>query len=296
MRHLRVASALLCASVLLCSCVTAVRRDAEDSEALDAFLDSGPSGLVCDETRVVGATSFSPTCLPTEQDAQLTATGLESLSKPLRQCVLTSLPVETGNVDPTACQRGAAQVLQGRLRQLGWLDASVAPQKDTAQPRQAHLDVQLGVRYQVGPMSVERNEEGRVAELVGTVTDVHDRRMLEEARAAAPEGSWYTTTVLAEMYARVFQMKKFQAVWIVGGEPDPERGLVPVTIDVLEKSSNKPAKKKKDKDRHPQPPTVSKRKPVDECPRRGSICLNGRDCVFDQYMGCTICMCRPTRW
>lgn len=287
MRHLRVTGALLLASVLLCSCVTVNRRDAEDSEALEAFLDSGPSGLVCDETRVVGATSFSATCLPTEQDVLLSARGLEPLSEPLRQCVLTSLPVETGNVDPTACQRGAAQVLQGRLRQLGWLDASVAPQKDAVQPRQAHLEVQLGVRYQVGPMRVERNEEGRV----------DPERILVKARAAAPEGSWYTTTVLAEMYARVFQMKKFQAVWIVGGEPDPQSALVPVTIDVWEKDSNKPAKKKKkDKERHPEPPTVSKRKPVDECPRRGSICLNGRDCVFDQYMGCTICMCRPTRW
>lgn len=284
MRHLRVASALLFASVLLCSCVTPSSRAAEDSEALEAFLDSGPSGLVCDGTRVVGATSFSATCLPPEQDVLLTATGLEPLSEPLRQCVLTSLPVETGNVDPTVCQRGAAQVLQGRLRQLGWLDARVAPQQDASLPRQAHLDVRLGVRYQVGPMSVERNEEGRV----------DPERILVKARAAAPEGSWYTTTVLAEMYARVFQMKKFQAVWIVGGEPDAERAIVPVTIDVWEKDSHKPAKKKKDKD--PRPPTVSQRKPVDECPRRGSICLNGRDCVFDQSMGCTLCMCRPARW
>jgi hypothetical protein len=276
----------LLASVLLCSCATTRRAadDAEDSEALEAFLDSGAAGLVCDDTRVVGATSFSPTCLPTEEGVLLTAKGLESLSEPLRQCVLTHLPVETSSADPTACQQGAAQVLQGRLRQLGWLDATVAPLRDTASPRQAHLEVQLGVRYQVGPLRVERNEEGRV----------DPERILVKARAAAPEGSWYTTTVLAAMYARVFQMKKFHAVWIIGGEPDPERQLVPVTIDVWEKGTGKPAKKEKEK--RQEQPTVSKKKPVHECPKRGSICLNGRDCVFDKYLGCTVCACRPTRW
>jgi hypothetical protein len=269
MRHFRVASLLL-ACALLCSCAT-TRRDSEDSESLEAFLDSGPAGLVCDDTRVVGATSFSPTCLPTEEGVRLSATGLESLSEPLRGCVLTRLPVETSNTDPTACQQGAAQVLQGRLRQLGWLDATVAPQVDAAAPRQAHLDVQLGVRYQVGPLHVEHNEYARVA----------PERILVKARAAAPEGSWYTTSVLAAMHARVFQMKKFQAVWIVGGEPDPERKLVPVTIDVWEKNKPKVAKKKK---------------PGQDCPKRGAICLNGRDCVFDQYLGCSVCTCRPVRW
>jgi hypothetical protein len=282
MRHLTVASTLL-ACALLCSCAT-TRRGADDSsegsDPLEAFLDSGPAGLVCDETRVVGATSFSATCLPTEEGHRLTATGMDSLSEPLRQCVLTQLPVETGSADPTACQRGAAQVLQGRLRQLGWLDATVAPQQDTSAPRQAHLAVQLGVRYQVGPMSVERNDDGRV----------DPERILVKARAAAPEGSWYTTTVLAAIHARIFQMKKFQAVWVVGGEPDPERQLVPVSIDVWEKSSGKPAKKEK------APPRVSKKKPGHDCPRRGAICLNGRDCVFDQYLGCSICVCRPVRW
>jgi hypothetical protein len=269
--------------VLWCSCATSRRAadDTESTEALEAFLDSGPAGLVCDDTRVVGATSFSPTCLPTEEGVLLSAKGLESLSEPLRQCVLTSLPVETGRVDPTVCQRGAAQVLQGRLRQLGWLDATVTPEQDTASPRQAHLSVDLGVRYQVGPMRVERNEYGRV----------DPERILVKARAAAPEGSWYTTSVLAAIYARVFQMKKFQAVWIVGGEPDPEGQFVPVTIDVWEKSSGKPARKEKE-----QAPTVSKRKPVHDCPRRGSICLNGRDCTFDKYLGCTLCVCRPARW
>jgi hypothetical protein len=286
MRHLCAAGVWLLASVLLCSCATTRRAadGAEDSEALEAFLDSGPAGLVCDGTRLVGATSFSATCLPTEEGVLLTAKGLESLSEPLRQCVLSSLPVETGGVDPTACQRGAAQVLQGRLRQLGWLDAAAAPAKDTASPRQAHLEVQLGARYQVGPMSVERNEYGRV----------DPERILVKARAAAPEGSWYTTTVLAAIYARVFQMKKFNAVWVVGGEPNREGQFVPVTIDVWEKGTGKSSKKEKEP--RPEPPTARPKKPVNECPRRGSICLNGRDCVFDKYLGCTICACRPARW
>jgi hypothetical protein len=284
MRHLTAASVLL-ACALLCSCA-ATRRAAEgseDSEALEAFLDSGPAGLICDDTRIVGATSFSSTCLPPEEGVHLSATGLQSLSEPLRQCVLSRLPVETGPVDPSACQRGAAQVLQGRLRQLGWLDATVAPQQDAAAPRQAHLDVRLGVRYQVGPLHVEQDENARIS----------PERILVKARAAAPEGSWYTTSVLAEMHARVFQMKKFHAVWIVGGEPDPESQVVPVTIDVWEKTSNSPSKKNEPKKSEPK---VSKKKPGHDCPKRGAICLNGRDCVFDRYLGCNVCVCRPVRW
>ncbi|MDY7226088.1 hypothetical protein [Hyalangium rubrum] len=281
MRHLAVARFLLVllACGLGCSCATARGTSAaEEEDSLELFLDSGASSLVCDETRLVGATSFSPTCLPTEESSRVTTTGLESLAEPLRECVLTSLPVETGNADPTACQRGAAQVLHGRLRQLGWLDATVSPPPRTPAPHTASLSVQLGVRYQVGPLFVEPDADARVA----------PERILTKARAAAPEGSWYTSSVLAAMHSRVFQMRKFRAVWVVGGEPDPERRLVPVTIDVWEKPS-KPGKKDK-------PPKLSKQKRPDHCPKRGSICLNGRDCTFDHGLGCTVCSCRPGRW
>lgn len=284
MRHLAVARFVLAllASGLWCACAT-TRGTTNDSaveaeDALEQFLDSGASSLVCEETRLVGATSFTPTCLPTQASSRVTATGLESLSQELRECVLTRLPVETGDVDATACQQGAAQVLEGRLRQLGWLDASVSPLPSTPAPREAHLAVRLGERYQLGPLLVEPDEDARV----------EPHRILAKARAAAPEGSWYTSNVLAAMHSRVFQMRKFRAVWIVGGEPDPERHIVPVTIDVWEKPSKAG---KKDK-----PPKLNKKKRPDHCPKRGSICLNGRDCTFDQRMGCTVCSCRPGRF
>jgi hypothetical protein len=281
MRHLSVARGLLCllGGALLCSCAT-FRPDFEVQEeaSVDHFLDSEAPSLVCDETRVVGATSFSPTCLPAEGPTRLMVTGLEPLSEPLRACVLTSLPVETGSTAPLACQQGAAQILQGRLRQLGWLDATVSAQEAPAGASAAHLHVQLGGRYQVGPLTVE-NEGWKVA----------PHRILTKARAAAPEGSWYTSNVLADIHSRVFQMRKFRAVWVVGGEPDPQTHVVPVTIDVWEKASGKPGK-----------PKVSKQSPSrrpDHCPKRGSICLNGRDCTYDHTLGCVICYCRPdARW
>lgn len=266
MRHLLLACVLLLASALLCSCATA-HGDAWAPDGLSVDLDA-PS-LVCDETRLEGATTFTPSCRPTDETSAFPVTGLEALSPSLHTCVLTSLPVETGPVDPLPCQQGAAQVLQGRLRQLGWLDATVAPQ--------AGLDVQLGERYRIGGLQVEHDPDARVA----------PHRILSKARDALPEEAWFTPSTLAAMQARVFQMKKFRAVWVIGGEPDPEQRIVPVVIDVWEKPGKKPRK--------PKLRQESRRKRPDHCPKRGSICLNGRDCAFDQRLGCTVCNCRPSR-
>ncbi|MBN1208241.1 MAG: hypothetical protein JXB05_25500 [Myxococcaceae bacterium] len=268
---------LLCS--LLCACAT-TRGGADGSEedTLESFLDSAPPGLVCGETRLVGATAFSATCLPVDGAPRLSVTGLEALPEPLRDCVLTRLPLETGHVAPAACLQGAAQVLQGRLHQLGWLEATVSPPTNRPGLSEAELTVQLGGRYRVGPLQVEQSEDGRV----------EPHRILTKARAAAPEGSWYTSSVLAAMHSRVFQMRKFRAVWVIGGVPDPERKVVPVTIDVWEKPSREPGRPKLSKHRG------SKR--AEHCPRRGTICLNGRDCTYDHRLGCTVCTCRPGRW
>ncbi len=278
MRHLSVVrafvSVLTCS--LLCSCAMSRGALAEEEEGpLESFLDSEPPGLVCDGTRLVGATSFSETCLPMESGPRLTVDGLEQMPEPLRECVLTSLPVETGRGDSAACLQGAAQVLQGRLRQLGWLEASVSPGSGNPGVSEAQLHVQLHSRYQVGVLRVEHSEEdGRV----------DPWRILVKARAAVPEGSWYTSGALAEIHARVFQMKKFRSVWVYGGEPDFRNKVVPVIIDVWEK----PPKSRKVK--HPK--AERPRKP-DHCPRRDAICINGRDCSYDQGLRCIICSCRP---
>lgn len=266
---------------LLCSCVTIHgASDEAGDDALESFLDSDRPSLVCDGTRIVGATSFSATCLPVEEAPRLTVAGLESMSEPLRECILSGLPVETGSGDPSACQQGAAQVLQGRLRQLGWLDATVSPPTGTPNVSEALLSVQLGGRYRVGPLHLERTEQD---------WRVDPERILAKAYSAAPEGSWYTSSVLAEMHARVFQMKKFRAVWVIGGQPDPQNLIVPVTLDVWEKA-HKPKKPKLARHERPRPELP------DHCPRRGAICFNGRDCTYDQRFGCVVCNCRPACW
>jgi len=278
MRHLVVRSTLsVLACSLLCSCVTSRGTTPEEEEgALGSFLDSGPSGLVCDGTRLVGATSFSETCLPTEKAPGPTVSGLEPLPEPLRECVLTSLPVETGGGAPTACLKGAAQVLQGRLHQLGWLEAEVLSATGQPDVSEAQLHVQLRSRYQVGVLRVEHSEEGGF---------VDPEKILVKARAAVPEGSWYTSGALAEIHARVFQMKKFRSVWVYGGEPDHRNKIIPVIIDVWEK----PQKRHKVKLARPERP-----RPRDNCPRRDAICLNGQDCSYDADRRCTVCFCRPT--
>lgn len=280
MRHLSVMSAFVSvlACSLLCSCVTSRGASAEEDEGgqWESFLDSEPAGLVCDETRLVGATSFSETCLPTESAPRLSVSGLEPLPEPLRECVLKSLPVETGGKDSTACLQGAAQVLQGRLRQLGWLEASVSPGSGNPTVSEAQLHVQLHSRYQVGVLRVEHSDGGG---------RVDPERILVKARAAVPEGSWYTSGALAEIHARVFQMKKFRSVWVYGGEPDFRHKVIPVIIDVWEKPQ-KPPKVKHHRVAQPREP--------DHCPRRDAVCINGRDCSYDREHLCITCFCRPT--
>ena len=279
MRHLFAVRALLFVLTcsLLCSCVTSRGTASEEEEgALESFLDSGPAGLVCDGTRLVGATSFSETCLPPEQGPGPTVSGLEPLSAPLRECVLKSLPVETGGGASTACLQGAAQVLQGRLRQLGWLEAEVLPATGQPDVSEAQLHVNLRSRYLVGVMQVEHSEEPGV---------VDPEKILVKARAAVPEGSWYTSGALAEIHARVFQMKKFRSVWVYGGEPDYRNKIIPVIIDVWEKP-HKPRKVKMSRSERPHP--------RDNCPRRDAICLNGQDCSYDAQQRCVVCFCRPT--
>src|SRR4051812_45724543 len=110
MRHLFAVrsflSVLTCS--LLCSCVIYRAPAPTEEGAVESLLDSGPSGIVCDGTRLVGSTSFSETCLPTETGPGPTVSGLEPLAAPLRECVLESLPVETGAGAPTECLKGAA--------------------------------------------------------------------------------------------------------------------------------------------------------------------------------------------
>ncbi|HYH98725.1 hypothetical protein [Hyalangium sp.] len=278
MRHLLVVrsflSVLTCS--LLCACATPQGASSDEDEgALEAFLDSEPSGLVCDGTRLVGATSFSETCVPTEKTPRPPVAGLESLPEPLRECVLTSLPVEMGGGDSTACTQGAAQVLQGRLRQLGWLEAAVSPAMGDSRSSEAWLSVQLRSRYQLGVLRVERSEGD---------ARVDSERILVKARAAAPEGSWYTSGALADIHARVFQMKKFHSVRVYAGEPDFRNKIVPVIIDVWEK----PQKPRKVKVRRPE-----QARHMEQCPRRDAICINGQDCSYDSQRRCTVCFCRP---
>lgn len=279
MRHLFAVRSILTVVTgsLLCSCVTVRGPSPEDDDGtFEYLLDAGASGLVCDGTRLVGATSFSETCLPAEKGPGPTVSGLEPMSASLRECVLTSLPVETRGGTSPECLKGAAQVLQGRLRQLGWLEAEALPATGRADVSEAQLHVELRSRYLVGVMRVEHSEG---------LGFVDPEKILVKARAAVPEGSWYTSGALAEIHARVFQMKKFRSVWVYAGEPDYRNKIIPVIIDVWEK----PQKPRKVKQARPEQP-----RPRDNCPRRDAICLNGQDCSYDADHRCTVCFCRPT--
>jgi hypothetical protein len=170
----------------------------------------------------------------------------------------------TPDTQPGWCQKWSGDVLQDRLRQLGWLDAEVLPAGTAsgAQLPPLWLTVQLGERYQVGPIEV------RFSEPSTTKPDT----LISEARGAIPEGApWYTPRAVEAMRARLVQKGTLQKVEVRGGTPDRERHLVPVTLEVTEAS------------------TVRKRAP--RC--SGQIpCPLGESCQLDSKRRCEICRCR----
>jgi translocation and assembly module TamA len=153
--------------------------------------------------------------------------GLEPLPEDHRRQVRAELPLKPGEIFKELNWEGMKELLQGRLRELGYAEAEVGGEaRVDVETHQATVDLQVkpGPRYRFGKIFVAADEDLQVA----------PRRIIEQARAAIREGEWYSESALAEAQARVFAMGVFGAVKVSRGAPERETGTVPVIVDVRE--------------------------------------------------------------
>jgi translocation and assembly module TamA len=153
--------------------------------------------------------------------------GLDQLPEDHQRRVKAELPLQTGEVFREENWEGVKELLQGRLRELGYAEAEVGgeTQVDVATHQAAVvLEVNAGPRYKFGNIFVATDNNPQVA----------PKRIIEQAQGAVRKGEWYSETGLAEAQARVFAMGVFGAVKVNRGAPDREAATVPVVVDVRE--------------------------------------------------------------
>ncbi|EAU64371.1 BamA/OMP85 family outer membrane protein [Stigmatella aurantiaca] len=163
---------------------------------------------------------------PTRIDA-VSVTGLEPLTEEQRTHALAALPLKKGDVFEEENWNGVKELIQGRLREMGYAEAEVTgeAQVDVAtQLATVDLRAALGSRYKFGNVFVSTDPNPKVS----------PKRIIEQAQGAIRKGSWFSESALAEAQARVFAMGVFGAVKVNRGGPDREASTVPVVVDVRE--------------------------------------------------------------
>jgi translocation and assembly module TamA len=153
--------------------------------------------------------------------------GLEPLAEAHQRLVKAELPLKPGEVFREENWEGVKELLQGRLRELGYAEAEVGgeTQVDVVTHQAAVvLEVNAGPRYKFGNIFVATDNNPQV----------QPKRIIEQAQGAVRKGDWYSETGLAEAQARVFAMGVFGAVKVNRGAPDRANATVPVVVDVRE--------------------------------------------------------------
>ncbi len=158
---------------------------------------------------------------------EIRVTGLEALPEEQRSQALAELPLEQGAIFRELDWETTKELVQGRLRELGYAEAEVGGEVQVdVGTRAAVVDLQVkaGQRYKFGSVFVATEANPQVA----------PRRIIEQAQGAIRKGDWYSESALAEAQARVFRMGVFGAVKVNRGAPDREAGTVPVAVVVNE--------------------------------------------------------------
>lgn len=153
--------------------------------------------------------------------------GLEQLPEDHQRRVKVDLPLKPGEIFREENWEGVKELIQGRLRELGYAEAEVGgeTQVDVVTHQAAVvLEVNPGPRYKFGNIFVATDNNPQVA----------PKRIIEQAQGAVRKGEWYSETGLAEAQARVFAMGVFGAVKVNRGAPDRANATVPVVVDVRE--------------------------------------------------------------
>lgn len=153
--------------------------------------------------------------------------GLEALTPEQRAGALADLPLRKGAIFREEDWAGVKDLIQGRLRELGFAEAEVGGEvrvEVTNRTAVVELQAKPGERYKFGNIFVATDANPQVA----------PKRIIEQAQGAIRKGDWFTESALSEAQARVFRMGVFGAVKVNRGAPDREAGTVPVVVDVRE--------------------------------------------------------------
>lgn len=163
---------------------------------------------------------------PTKID-DVQVTGMEQLPKEHQHRATLDLPLKKGDIFEEQHWEGVKELIQGRLRELGYAEAEVGGEVkvDVATHlATVEIEVQPGQRYKFGNIFVATDASPQVP----------PKRIIEQAQGAVNKGEWYSESALAEAQARVFAMGVFGAVKVNRGAPDKEAATVPVVVDVRE--------------------------------------------------------------
>ncbi|MDY7227465.1 BamA/OMP85 family outer membrane protein [Hyalangium rubrum] len=153
--------------------------------------------------------------------------GMEALPQDHQRRAQADLPLKEKAVFREEDWVGVKELIQGRLRELGYAEAEVGGEVQVdvgTHTATVDLQVKPGPRYKFGNVFVATDPDPKVA----------PRRIIEQAQGAVRKGDWFSESALAEAQARVFGMGVFGAVKVNRGAPDPEAVTVPVVVDVRE--------------------------------------------------------------
>lgn len=187
-----------------------VKPEGTDAVALEATVSEGP-----------------PTTIESVKIDWVQMKGVPELPEEHQARALAELPLKEGDIFREANWDGIKELIQGRLRELGYAEAEVTGEAQVdvvTQKALVSLRVNPGPRYKFGNVFVSTDPEPQVA----------PKRIIEQAQGAVRKGEWFSESALSEAQARVFQMGVFGAVKVNRGGPDRESATVPVVVDVRE--------------------------------------------------------------
>ncbi|HSN90543.1 MAG TPA: BamA/TamA family outer membrane protein [Anaeromyxobacteraceae bacterium] len=166
--------------------------------------------------------------LRVEEGPPVTVTAVEVVGlaeAPEADARLRDLPLRAGAVFTEAAYDATRERILSTLLEEGYATAKVeqsarvVPQEGSASAR---YQVDAGPRWAFGPVRVE-----------GT-TAVPEETIRRQAALEVKTGRPWKESKLAAAQARLFGLGVFGAVRVGRGTPDPERGVIPVVVEVRE--------------------------------------------------------------
>jgi translocation and assembly module TamA len=154
---------------------------------------------------------------------QLELEGMEAA--PEARAAAGKLALAVGEIFAVEAYDQAREQLLTALHDGGWATAEVSQEAQVLPEEHAALvryQIQAGPRLRFGPV------------LVAGASAVPRGRIRELAAEEIRTGEWYSESKLAAAQTKVFGMGVFGGVRVNRGQPDVERGIVPVLVSVRE--------------------------------------------------------------